>query len=443
LIGIAQKDRPLSTYICGNPGNGKSSLIQRMVLHDIKSGEGVCVIDPTADLINTLIHHIPESRLGDVIYFDTSMPIAIDFFSYQDESERKNLIDDILAIFDLENAPRAKPLLYKIVSTLFDANENPEIAKDGKQCTFLDINHFCQSETRRNKILSYCSEERRESWARVPSPFDFEPITFRMIPFLESKTLRAIIGCKEPKVNLWDVMQKKQILLVNLEDTATDLFIGALLVSRIQHAAFRRRSIPEPLRTPYYLYIDECHTVLKFAVEDFEKILTRARKYKLCLTMANPIPEDLPEKILNKIGTIGNLVLFNLDAANARIFKSRIAPHAVDDLVSLPKFHALFRTNNKTVAIKTPVFLPPRTSPHVESIKARTLRDYVCKPDPKPHNADSGKPEPEGTVLPHEKQTAGRPGARGIFRPPEPRPRRDVTRKEPQRERHPNDKPDP
>ena len=152
MIGIAPKNRPLSTYICGNPGNGKSSLIQRMVLHDIKRGEGVCVIDPTSDLIDTLINYIPDHRLNDVIYFDTSMPIAIDFFSYGDNpKEKENLIDDLIGIFDLQNAPRAEPFLLSVIYTLFEAKENPRMVTDADAAkaagqpdprpTFLDISH--------------------------------------------------------------------------------------------------------------------------------------------------------------------------------------------------------------------------------------------------------------------------------------------------------------
>src|SRR5690348_14395301 len=111
-ISIFGKLRTLSTYIAGNPGTGKSSLIQRMALHDIQKNRGVCVIDPTSDLVNTLIHHIPKHRVKDTIYFDTDNPIPIDFFHYDTPGERRSLVDELVAVFKLEAAPVSEPRLY-------------------------------------------------------------------------------------------------------------------------------------------------------------------------------------------------------------------------------------------------------------------------------------------------------------------------------------------
>ena len=431
MIGIEKRHRPLGTYICGNPGSGKSSLIQHMVLTDIRNNQGVCVIDPTADLITTLINYIPEHRVKDVIYFDTTMPISIDFFSYNnDPKEKENLVDDLVAIFDLENAPRAKPFLISVINTLFEAREK------GLPTNFLDVYRFCKDEKRRTQILSRCSPERQFQFDRLPQPDTVDAVASRMIPFVESKTLREIVGCHEPKLKLWEVMQKKQILLVNLEDTATDLFIGSLIVSKIQQATFRRRKIEnEAHRLPFYLYIDECQTVLKFAVSDFEKILTRARKYNLSLILANQLPSDLPEPIQRKLGTIGNLVIFNLE--EGRIFKSRIAPYIPDYLIDLPKFQAIFRTNNKVTKVQTPSFLPKRMSPHVESIKIRTLQEYACKTmpivDTSGHEAPTNQPD----------DAIRAPNPHGVLPREDHGGRANPQKKKPDQKRHPDTKSDP
>lgn len=139
------KSRRLGTYIAGNPGYGKSSLIQDLALKDIRAGRGVCVIDPTGDLLERLIAHIPRERARDTIYFDTDDPIPIDFFSYRNPPERQVLSDQLLDIFDLENAPVSEPNLEKILATLFDANENPAMsdpANEEDRCTFLDVRNF-------------------------------------------------------------------------------------------------------------------------------------------------------------------------------------------------------------------------------------------------------------------------------------------------------------
>jgi hypothetical protein len=406
--------RTQSLYIGGNPGYGKSSLIQNLALYDIRAGRGVCVIDPTGDLVNLLIHHIPQTRVNDTIYFDTDAAIPIDFFSYEDEPEREVLVDELVAIFSLENAPRAKPLLRKVIGTLLDANQHPTIP-DKERATFLDILHFIRDKERRDDLLSYCPE-RRKDWDPWPKESEFEAITYRMIPFTESKTLRTILGAPQPKLNVWEVLQQNNVLLVNLKDTETDLFVGSLIAAKIQQAIFRRRIIPESERTPYYLYIDECQTILKYSEETFDKILTRARKYKLCLAMANQIPQKLPPGIQDSLGTITNLVLFNMDTQNARIFTDRMVPYQIEDLVNLEKFCAVARVGNVVRLIQTPQPLGPSAASSAETIRKRTLENYACdtpaersketadgKPD-KPDKSETILPGPEPHVPPYQRE---------------------------------------
>ncbi len=402
-LTLRGRHRPLACYICGNPGFGKSSLIQRLALRDIRKGKGVCVIDPTGDLVNGLIRWIPKVRVADTIYFDTDHPFPIDFFSYRNRAERQVLADQLLDIFNLENAPISRPRLQRIIGTLFDANENPDIP-DEDRCTFLDIQHFIENKTRRKRIISYCPH-REEQWAEFPKMSDLISIIERMTPFTESYTLKTMLEAKRPKLNIWDVMQEKRIFLVNLKDTPTDLFIGSLIASKFQQAAFGRRYISEPQRTPYYLYIDECNTILDYSTKYFEKILLRARKYRLCLTLANQIPEDLPQNIQKKIGTLGTLVLFNLDTNNARIFKDRIAPFEIEDLVNLGPFHAICRTGNRVYRIKTPSFLGPSPASYAKIIRKRTLDEYGCQPPKAPVDSKEDEPKPTGppkAIPPHD-----------------------------------------
>ena len=427
MIGIDPKNRPLTTYVCGNSGSGKTSLIQRNILWDIKNGSGVCVIDPARDLVNAILPYIPSQRLNDVIWFDTSMPVALDFFSYAagNKEEKDDLVDYIASIFNLENAPIAKPHLISLLYTLFEAREA------GLDISFLDVHKFLMYSSRQTKILDSCSQERKEEWAR-PLPHETKTaIVKRMTRFVENSTLSAIVGCPNPLLNMEQVISQKKILFVTLKESETGHFIGSLVVAKLQQAIFKlaSRHKSEASRIPFYLYIDECNTILAFAAETFETILQRARKFKLCLTMANPTPKKLPEKIRDCLGTIGNLVIFNLDPADGQVFKAKIAPYVVDQLTNLPKFHALFRTNNKTTAVKTGSFLPPRENGNAEYVRTRTLDFYSCKSAPSSHTSRDGtKPDVEPT-LPHDAGKApGTPAPQPVLRPDD-KPARHATKK--------------
>jgi hypothetical protein len=382
--------RPLGIYIAGNPGNGKSSLIQRLVLRDIKSGAGVCVIDPTSDLVRPLAEWVPQKHVDRTIYFDTENPVPIDFFSYDSPGEREVLTDQLLDVFNLDNAPVSRPRLQRILGTLFDANENPKIT-DEDRCTFLDIQNFIDNPKRKDEILSY-APQREQQWRGTIKPQDYVSITERLSPFFESPTLRAMFECKRPKLNIAEVMRKNLVLLIRLRDFPTDRFIGSLISAKFQQAAFAREAIPnEADRSNYHLYIDECHTILKYAVESFEQILTRARKYKLCLVLANQLPSDLPKEIQRKLGTIGTKILFQLENPDGRIFAHHFPsprparqwweddspPDYLKILQALPKFRALVLPSLLT--IRTPKFLPSYNSAsYAEKIKKRTMDQYAC-----------------------------------------------------------------
>ena len=348
---LSAKRRPLGMYICGRPGTGKSSLIQNLVLKDIRDGQGVCVIDPTGDLINTLLDWIPEHRVEDTILFDTDWPVPIDFFSYRNQPERQVLADQLLALFELDDAPVSKPRLERIIGTLFDANEK------GADCTFLDIERFIDEPSRRHQILGFVPH-RASQWPdeQFKKLADYISIIERISRFSESPTLRAIFSDPHPKLNIWDVMQSKKILFINLKDTPTDAFVGSLICAKIQQATFGRREIrDESKRIPFYLYIDECHTIMKYAAPQFEAILTRARKYNLCLTMANQMMKDLPPEIEQKLGMLGAKIFFT-DRFKATCWMRGESLRCID--------------------VETPKYLDKSPASHAEDIRKNTLKKY-------------------------------------------------------------------
>jgi len=78
-FGIKEKNRRGHMYIIGKTGTGKSTLIANMVISDIKSGNGLALIDPHGDLAEEVLHFVPKRRIKDVIYFnpaDLDYPIA-------------------------------------------------------------------------------------------------------------------------------------------------------------------------------------------------------------------------------------------------------------------------------------------------------------------------------------------------------------------------------
>src|ERR1041385_1042134 len=70
LFGIRRNDRRQHMYIIGKTGTGKSALLNNLIVQDIMNGEGVSVVDPHGELVESILEKIPENRLEDVIYLN-------------------------------------------------------------------------------------------------------------------------------------------------------------------------------------------------------------------------------------------------------------------------------------------------------------------------------------------------------------------------------------
>jgi hypothetical protein len=77
--------------------------------------------------------------------------------------------------------------------------------------------------------------------------------------------------------------------------------VGAMFVAKIQEAALSRVDIPETQRRGYRLIVDEFQN---YATRSFEEILSEARKYGLCLMMANQTLTQLERTLLASV--LGN-----------------------------------------------------------------------------------------------------------------------------------------
>ena len=66
-FGIKTDDRRRHMYLIGKTGMGKSTILENMIVDDIRAGHGVAVVDPHGDLAEKIIEFIPANRINDVI----------------------------------------------------------------------------------------------------------------------------------------------------------------------------------------------------------------------------------------------------------------------------------------------------------------------------------------------------------------------------------------
>lgn len=145
-------------------------------------------------------------------------------------------------------------------------------------------------------------------------------------------------------------------------------------MSQFQLAAFRRANLPQHARTPFYLYIDEFQN---FKTSAFNEIIIEARKYRLCLTLANQKLKDLDEETRSAIEAVETMIFFRLVDDDARKFGNAVGRYKASDLMDLFPFNAIIRPGRAAESRRFSVERPPKTPAGFrEEIIERTKTAY-------------------------------------------------------------------
>lgn len=358
LFGIHQIDRRQHMYVIGQTGTGKSTFLKNMALQDIQSGAGVCIVDPHGEFVEDMLTMIPPSREEDIIYFnpaDSEYPLGF----------------NVLEIPDMTN-PQYKPLaasslmgiFTKIWANVWSARmeyilNNAVLALlDTPGTTLLGIQRILVDKEYRARILSNVRDPVvRAFWLQEYEQYDprfrneaIAPIQNKVGQFLSSSMVRNIVGQEKSTFNLYDAMNAKKVILVNVskgrigEDNAQ--LLGAMIITKLQLAAMERVRIPEDRREDFYLYVDEFQN---FATDSFASILSEARKYRLNLIIAHQyigqLVTDTSTRVRDAVfGNVGTMVVFRVGATDAEFLEKEFAPElTIEDLVGLPNHHVFLK----------------------------------------------------------------------------------------------------
>jgi len=338
-------------YIIGKTGTGKTTLIENMIISDIKAGNGLALIDPHGDLAEHLLNFIPKRRIEETIYFnpsDLDYPIAFNPLEKVDRDHHhlvaSGLISALKKIWYEFWGPRMEHILRNAILALLDYPNS----------TLLDIPVILVDKDFRKKVLERVRNSQvRDFWLtefeRYSSYFRSEaisPIQNKIGQFIVSPLIRNIVGQAQSSIDFRKIIDEGKILIVNLskgkigEDNCA--LLGAMIVTKIQLAALSRGDIPEWKRKPFYLYVDE---IQNFLTLSFADILSEARKYGLNLVLAHQYIEQLDEKMKAAIlGNVGTIISFRIGAEDAKYLAREFHPVFNEtDLVDLPNYHIYLR----------------------------------------------------------------------------------------------------
>lgn len=372
-FGIKMKDRHQHLYVIGKTGVGKTNLLRNLVVQDIQNGQGLCVIDPHGEFVESLLDKIPPERVNDVIYFnpvDVDYPIGFNVLEVFDPQYKHLVASDLLGIFTKIWAnvwsARMEYILQNCVLALIDTPGT----------TLLGIPRILVDKGYRQKIIANVKDpvvrsfwlHEYETWRDQFRNEAIVPIQNKVGQFLSTGMIRNIVGQPKSTISIAEIMNTQKILLVNVskgrvgEDNSA--LLGAMLITKIQLAAMERVRIKEEERKDFFLYVDEFQN---FATDSFASILSEARKYHLHLIIAHQYIGQLVTDVSTRVrdavfGNVGTMIVFRVGAEDAEFLEKEFEPEfVIQDLVNLPNYNIVLKMMVDGVTCRpfSGVTLPP------------------------------------------------------------------------------------
>lgn len=369
-IYMKKKDRTRHHYVIGKSGTGKSVYIDMLARQDIRAGDGVCVVDPHGDLVESILEYIPKERAKDVIYFDAGneeRPMWLNLYEIHHPAEADRAVNDATEIFLKMFGPEIfGPRIQEYFK--YGSLTLLEDMEDG--ATLIDVPRLFTDEWYRNyKVSKVTNPVVRNFWEKTYNAmWDREKqeiipyFTSKFVSFITNSLIRNMIGQTKSAFNFREVMDNRKILLINLSKgkiwELNAQLLGMIVVSKIYNAAMGRANIAEKDRKDFYLYVDEFQN---FVTNTFADILSEARKYKLGLIMAHQYIAQLDGGAANNIGessggkksvkdaVFGNvwtMQSFKVGAPDAEFLEKEYAPVlSAQDILWIANYKAYVKLN--------------------------------------------------------------------------------------------------
>jgi hypothetical protein len=354
-FGFDPNARLLHTYLIGQTGTGKSTLLQNVAWQDARNGTGFCLIDPHGDIAESLHQNITEDHL----YWDVADPdCLLGYNPLKRVSEQyrplvaSGLIETLKKQWPDAWGARMEHLLRHAILALL---EQP--SADLRDLMRL----FVYKGYRRQVTESLTDPQVRFFWKHEFPALNYQtsadgvsPIANKVGAFLTHPTVRASLCEPAQPLSFRSIMDSGQVLIVNLAKgrIGADIsnVMGGLITSSIMQATTTRHGLPEVARRPFFLYVDEFQNL---TTKSFAGMLSEARKYGLGLVLAHQHLSQIDYDVRDAIvGNVGNMVVFRVGGSDAPFFERLMPTFSAFDFQNQPNHRASVLLTHQSERLK-------------------------------------------------------------------------------------------
>lgn len=344
---LSEDQRTRHVHIIGSTGSGKSTLLLNMAIQDMQAGNGLCLLDPAGDLVNSVCANVPDARMDDVILFDpsdTDFPIGFNVLQAHSDLEKTLIASDLVSAF------RRMATSWGDVMDATLANAVLAILESDRGGTLADLKRFLVEKPFREEFLTSVHDDSvRYFWNNEFPLVSGKPqasILIRLDAFLRQRLVRNIVCQKDSKLDFRSIMDNKKILLVKLSQGMMGLenahLLGTLIVTKLHQIALSRQDTDS--RPFFAIYIDEFHN---FVGPSIEPILSGIRKYNISLTLSHQEFRQLQsrsqEVAASVVSNCYTRICFRLGDTDADRFAAGFSSFDAADLQNLGIGEAIVR----------------------------------------------------------------------------------------------------
>ena len=334
LVRLPITDAVYHTHLLGPTGVGKSTVLLSLALADAAEGRGLLLLDPKGDLATDFVARLPQERAGDVVVLDPTNPCPVGFNPLAGPPElavvtAEAVLGVLAELFRDSWGIRTADVLSAALLTLARI----------PQATLVWLVPLLTNPAFRRRVLALAPPDPLgtdvfwQGYEAKPvrtQAVEVAPVLNKLRQLMLRPGLRAMLGQAQPRFGLTDLLERRRIVVVNLNQgllgAGAARLLGTLLISQLWQHLLARQAEPVQRRQIVSVYIDEVQAFLAGLPGSLADALAQARSLGAAFHLAHQYRGQLSTEMMQAVETnTRSKVYFALSATDAAA-AARLAP---------------------------------------------------------------------------------------------------------------------
>ncbi|OMG08719.1 hypothetical protein BKH06_11685 [Actinomyces naeslundii] len=334
LVRLPIADAVYHTHLLGPTGVGKSTVLLSLALADAAEGRGLLLLDPKGDLATDFVARLPQERAEDVVVLDPTNPCPVGFNPLAGPPElavvtAEAVLGVLAELFRDSWGIRTADVLSAALLTLARI----------PQATLVWLVPLLTNPAFRRRVLALAPPDPLgtdvfwQGYEAKPvrtQAVEVAPVLNKLRQLMLRPGLRAMLGQAQPRFGLVDLLERRRIVVVNLNQgllgAGAARLLGTLLVAQLWQHLLARQAEPPERRQIVSVYIDEVQAFLAGLPGSLADALAQARSLGAAFHLAHQYRGQLSAEMMQAVETnTRSKVYFALSATDAAA-AARLAP---------------------------------------------------------------------------------------------------------------------